>query len=175
MESNLSSSLPASSSEKGPHVSSNPARSQSSTNKLEPPPPTPAYNASALLIQPSPLMTPSLHSRNTATSMQESAYLRRAKYLRWTRSLLSILVVSASAAAVGCTGNVLHRYNSTHLESKFHLPPLWPSAVDVRPTLAVLILGCLIVAISIVYLAVSLIPAVRPLPRFFRTQIADHV
>ncbi|KAJ9606011.1 hypothetical protein H2200_009860 [Cladophialophora chaetospira] len=158
METHLSASRPTSSSEKKPRLSSSPPRSVSSTSKVEPPPPTPAYDASALLIQPSPLMTSSLHSRNSATTAQESAYLRQAKYLRWTRFVLTSLVAAAALAAVACEGHVLQRYNSTHLGSSYHLPPLWPTNVDVRPTLAILISGCLIVAVSVVYLIVSLVP-----------------
>ncbi|OAP64415.1 hypothetical protein AYL99_00387 [Fonsecaea erecta] len=127
-------------------------------NKLEPPPPTPAYDASALLIQPSPLLTSSLHSRNSASSAQESAYLRQAKWLRWTRTGLAILTTATATAAMGCEGHVLHSYNNTHMGSKWHLPPLWPTDVDVRPTLAILISSTLILVLSLSYLIVSLIP-----------------
>ncbi len=161
MESHLSASRPTSSSEQKPRLSSSPARSLPSTNKLDPVPPTPAYDASALLIQPSPLMTSSLHSRNSATTVQESAYLRQAKYLGWTRFLLTLLVVATAITAVACEGHVLQRYNSTHPGNSHYLPPLWPTNVDVRPTLAILISACLIVAVSAVYLVVSLIPTVR--------------
>ncbi|KIY02473.1 uncharacterized protein Z520_02612 [Fonsecaea multimorphosa CBS 102226] len=157
MENRPTTSRPASSSETETR-SNSPPRSRSSMNKLEPPPPTPAYDASALLIQPSPLLTSSLHSRNSATSAQESAYLRRAKWLRWTRAVLAILSTATATAAVGCEGHVLHRYNSTHMGSKWHLPPLWPTDVDVRPTLAILISATLILLLSLSYLIVSLIP-----------------
>lgn len=162
MEAHLSTSRPPSlGAEKGPRLSSSPARSHSSIAKqLDPVPPTPAYDASALLIQPSPLMTSSLHSRNSATSAQESAYLRQAKYLRWSRAALTGLVIAIGIAAVGCEGHVLHRYNSTHPAKGSSLPPLWPSNVDVRPTIAILASTCIIVVISLVYLVWSLIPTV---------------
>ncbi|EXJ61763.1 hypothetical protein A1O7_02193 [Cladophialophora yegresii CBS 114405] len=156
MENRLSTSRPGS--EKDHRLSSSPPRSQSSTSKLEPPPPTPAYDASALLIQPSPLMTSSLHSRNSATSAQESAYLRQAGSLWWIRLSLTLVAIATAIAAVGCEAHVLHRYNSTRPGDDSHLPPLWPSNVDVRPALAVLISACIIVATSIVYLVWSLIP-----------------
>ncbi|KIW31158.1 uncharacterized protein PV07_02827 [Cladophialophora immunda] len=157
MENRLTTSRPTSSSETETR-SNSPPRSRSSMNKLEPPPPTPAYDASALLIQPSPLLTSSLHSRNSATSAQESAYLRQAKWLRWTRGVLSILTIATATAAVGCEGHVLHRYNRTHTSSNWHLPPLWPTDVDVRPTLAILISATLIIVLSLSYLIVSIIP-----------------
>jgi hypothetical protein len=137
-------------------------KSATSTVALQPVPPTPAYDASALLIQPSPLMTSSLHSRNSATTAQESAYLKQAKYLRLTRAALSALIIAAGIATVACEGHVLHRYNSTRPGSQYHLPPLWPVNVDIRPTLAILISAVLIVLMSLVYLVLSFIPTVRP-------------
>lgn len=161
MEAHLSTSRPPSfGAEKDHRLSSSPARSHSSTAKQLEVPPTPAYDASALLIQPSPLMTSSLHTRNSATSAQESAYLRQAKYLRWARAVLAGLVIAIGVAAVGCEGHVLHRYNSTHPARELNLPPLWPSNVDVRPTIAILASTCLIVSFSLVYLVWSLIPTV---------------
>ena len=145
-------------SEKEPRVHSSPPRSVASTTYLEPPPPTPGYGASALLLQPSPLMTSDLHPRNSATTTQESIYLRRAKFLRWSRLVLTVLVVCTALATVGCAGHVLDKYNST--QAKFHLPPLWPINVDLRPTLAVMISACLMMALSVTYLAVSFIPTV---------------
>ncbi|EXJ66267.1 uncharacterized protein A1O5_10419 [Cladophialophora psammophila CBS 110553] len=140
------------------HASSSPPRSHSSTNKLEPPPPTPSYDASALLIQPSPLLTSSLHTRNSATSAQESAYLRQANWLQSVRCVLAGLTIATATAAVGCEGHVLHSYNRTHMGADWHLPPLWPTNVDVRPTLAILISATIITILYLIYLVVSLIP-----------------
>ncbi|KIX07304.1 uncharacterized protein Z518_01957 [Rhinocladiella mackenziei CBS 650.93] len=130
---------------------SNTARSRSSTRKPE------SYDASALTINPSPLLTSSLHSRNSATSAQESAYLAQTKWLRWTRLVLIFLTIATSTAAVGCAGHVLQRYNVTHLGSNYNLH-LWPRNVDIRPTLAILVPATVLTAVSLVYLAFSLIP-----------------
>jgi len=133
----------------------------------------PSYDESALTIQlPSPLLTSSLHSRNSATSAQESTYLSRAVRLRWTRLALTLLILATSAAAMGCTGHVLRRYNATHFGTNVHLP-LWPQNVDVRPTLAILISAAIAASASLLYLVFSLIPTVSsphswPRPKILR-------
>lgn len=131
------------------------ARSHLSAQK---PPMTP-YETSDLMTNTSPLLTSSLHSRNSATSAQESAYLKQAQWLRWIRLAFILLTIATGTAALGCAGHVLQRYNDTHLGSNYHLP-LWPRTVDLRPTLAVLIPAAIITAASLVYLVVSLIPTV---------------
>ncbi|KAK4943390.1 hypothetical protein LTR10_017064 [Elasticomyces elasticus] len=125
--------------------------SRSSTRK------EPIDNASALKTIPSPLLTSSLHSRNSATSAQESAYLTKAKLLWWTRLALVLLITATSTAAIGCAGHVLHDYNGTSFGRHRYLP-LWPANIDIRPTLAVLIPAAIIVASSVMYLVFSLIP-----------------
>jgi hypothetical protein len=114
-----------------------------------------------LVNPPSPLMTSSLHSRHSATSAEESAYLAKARLLRWSRLCLGLLVVAAATAAVGCASHVLQRYNSTETSRELSLP-LWPRNVDVRPTLAVLVPAALVLAVSLVYLVFSLVPTVSP-------------
>ena len=151
----MSNSRPTSS-ERRPGSSS--ARSQSSTRKqLEPPTP---YETTAFMVNASPLLTSSLHSRNSATSTQESGYLAKAHLLRWTRFGLAFLVIASSAAALGCAGHVLDRYNETRFGREYSLP-LWPWNVDVRPTLAILIPAAILIAVNVGYLVFSLIPTVR--------------
>ncbi|EXJ90045.1 hypothetical protein A1O3_03113 [Capronia epimyces CBS 606.96] len=117
-----------------------------------------SYDASALTINPSPLLTSSLHSRNSATSAQESAYLKRARWLGWVRLGLALLTLGSATAAAGCAGHVLRRYNATHLASGWHLS-LWPLNVDLRPTLAVVASAAIITAASLGYLVLWLIPS----------------
>ncbi|EXJ95075.1 hypothetical protein A1O1_00193 [Capronia coronata CBS 617.96] len=135
-----------------PGNSNGSARSRSSTRKQ------PSYDASALMINPSPLLTSSLHSRHSATSAQESAYLKQARLLGWVRLALSLLTIASAVAAAGSVGHVLHKYNSTHLGSKWHLS-LWPQNVDLRPTLAVLACACIIAAVSLAYVVFWVIPS----------------
>lgn len=130
--------------------------SQSSTTK---PPVTQPEDEAGLMTDRSPLMTSYLHSRNSATSAEESAYLSKALWLRWTRFVLVVLTIATGTAAVGCAGHVLKRYNETNLGSEWHLT-LWPSTVDVRPTLAILVAAVLATTLSVLYLVISLVPTV---------------
>lgn len=119
----------------------------------------PSFDTTALAIVPSPLMTSSLDSRNSATSAEESVYLTRAKWLRWSRLLLAVLIIATGIAATACTGHVIQRYNSTHLGPDFHLP-LWPLNVDLRPALAILISAAIATTGTMGYVAFSFIPTV---------------
>ena len=122
-------------------------------------PKQPSFDTTALAIVPSPLMTSSLYSRNSATSAEESTYLTRAKLLRWSRLLLAVLIIAVGVTVTACTGHVIQRYNSTHLGPDFHLP-LWPLNVDLRPALAVLISAAIVTAGTLGYVAFSFIPTV---------------
>ena len=121
--------------------------------------PVPAFSSTALEIRDSPPLTSSLHSRNSASSVQESAYLRQAGLLRWARLGLSILLVGVGATIVGCEGHALHTYNMTALNGAFFLP-LWPANADLRPTIGTLAAGAIVVASSLLYFLVALIPSV---------------
>ncbi|KIW18804.1 hypothetical protein PV08_03093 [Exophiala spinifera] len=128
----------------------------STTKHLEPPTP---YETTAFMTNASPLLTSSLHSRNSASSIQESAYLAKAQVLQWSRLGLAVLVIASATAALGCAGHVLDRYNETAGVGKpYHLPQLWPANVDVRPTLAVLIPAAIVITVNLGYVVFSLIP-----------------
>jgi hypothetical protein len=130
-------------------------RPPSSTQKQEPY----EYKTVAVGI-PSPLMTASLNSRHSASSVQESTYLSRARWLRRSRLALTLLIIGTGVAAVACSGHVQKRYNSTHLGAEYHLT-LWPIDIDLRPNIAVLNSAALVVASSIGYLVFSVLPSVR--------------
>lgn len=115
----------------------------------------------------SPLLTSSLHSRNSASSVQESAYLAKAQVLQWSRLGLAVVVAASATAALGCAGHVLDRYDETGLHKEYHLPQLWPVNVDVRPTLAILIPAAIVIAVNVGYVVFSLIPTVRTVFRAF--------
>lgn len=120
---------------------------------------TPEFSSTALEIQNSPPLTSSLHSRHSASSAQESAYLRQASYLRWARLASSVLLMGVGAAIVGCEGHALHSYNMTALEGSFFLP-LWPANTDLRPTTGTIAAGAVIILSSLMYFLVALIPSV---------------
>lgn len=122
--------------------------------------PAPEFSSTALEIQNSPPLTSSLHSRHSASSAQESAYLRHASLLRWARLALSVLLISIGAIVVGCEGHALHQYNMTALEGGFFLP-LWPANTDLRPTTGVIAAGAVVILSSLMYFLVALIPSPR--------------
>ena len=131
------------------------ARPPSSTQKLE------TYEYKTLTVGvPSPLMTASLNSRHSASSVQESTYLSRARWLRRSRLALTLLIIGTGVAAVACSGHAQKRYNSTHLGPEYHLT-LWPINIDLRPNLAILNSAAIVVASSIGYLVFSVLPSVR--------------
>jgi hypothetical protein len=121
--------------------------------------PTPEFSSTALEIQNSPPLSSSLHSRHSASSAEESAYLRQAGLLRWTRLGLSVLLVGVGVTIVGCEGHALHSYNMTALNGAFFLP-LWPANTDLRPTTGTLAAGAVMIISSLLYLLVALIPSV---------------
>ena len=120
---------------------------------------TPEFSSTALEIQNSPPLTSSLHSRHSASSAQESAYLRQASYLRWARLATSVLLIGVGAVIVGCEGHALHEYNMTALEGGFFLP-LWPANTDLRSTTGTIAAGAVIILSSLLYFLVALIPSV---------------
>jgi hypothetical protein len=122
--------------------------------------PVPEFSSTALEIQNSPPLTSSLHSRHSASSAQESAYLQQASRLRWTRLGLSALLIGVSATIIGCEGHALHAYNMTALPGGFFLP-LWPANTDLRPTSGTIAAGAVVMLTSLVYFLVALIPSVR--------------
>jgi len=140
--------------------SSSTARSNTSTRSRSNARKTASYDQTALEITPSPPLTSSLHSRNSATSAQESAYLRRVCLLKWTRLVLSVLTIAFGTALVGCEGHILRAYNATHLGRGWFLP-LWPVGIDLKPDVGVLASGAIVILSSLVYIVVAVIPSVR--------------
>ena len=118
--------------------------------------------------QPSPAftVTPLRNGQRSTTPSQEEYAkpdnnngLRKFRLLHWLRLALSLLLVAAGAAIVGCEAHALHAYNDTHLSTQWYLP-LWPSTLDVRPSVAVLGGGALVVLFNLMYLVVAIIPSV---------------
>jgi len=120
-----------------------------------------SFDTTRLTITSSPPLTSSLHSRHSASSAQESAYLGQAWWLRWIRLVLAVLVVGTGSAALGCTAHTLHQYNATHLGSDWFLP-LWPRNIDVKPTIAILVPAVIMTATSLTYLLFAILPSVCP-------------
>lgn len=121
--------------------------------------PAPEFSSTALEIQDSPPLTSSLRSHRSTSPGDDASHLQQAGVLRWTRLALSLLLVGVGAAIVGCEGHALHAYNTTALDGAFFLP-LWPANTDLRPTIGTLVAGTVVVASSLLYFLVALIPMV---------------
>lgn len=81
-------------------------------------------------------------------------------------SLLSALVI------VSTSSETLGVYNRTHLGENFFLA-LWPTDFDIRPTIALVTCGAIILVISAISLAASKIPAVC-CPQDPQSSSTDH-
>lgn len=115
-----------------------------------------ALPSAALTTAP---LTSELYSRLSASSAQETAYLSKIAWLNTIRIALTCLVVSITLAIVGCTTHVLHNYNNTNLAFDYHLA-LWPSNIDLRPTIALLISSGLTTLAGVVYMIIHFLPSV---------------
>ena len=134
-------------------------------------PTTPDYKGSFTMemTEPSPAFTNTpLRNGQRSTTPSEEEYakpdynnngLRKLRLLHWVRIALSGLLIAAGAAIVGCEAHALHAYNATHLGNQWYLP-LWPSTLDVRPSVAVLGGGASVILFSLIYLLIALIPSV---------------
>lgn len=130
---------------------------------------TPGYSVYSMEMgQPSPAfsMTPLTNGKTSSSPTVKEDFgkndnngLRQLQMLHWTRVALSVLVVGAAAAIVGCEGHALHTHNTTRLPAEFFLP-LWPQNLDLRPTVAILAGGTVIMALGLFYLLVAILPSV---------------
>lgn len=145
-------------------------------------PATPGYNTASMEMQPqpSPAFTamPLCYEEDGRTSTtptresfpkKESLERKHPRIVRWSRIGLcvsriavSILLVAASAAIVGCEGHALRNFNVTNLGAQFFLP-LWPQQLDLTPTITILAVGGVILTFNLIYLISAAIPYVCPL------------
>lgn len=72
---------------------------------------------------------------------------------------LTVLALLSAIVIVGTSAETLGVYNRTHLGQDYFLA-LWPTDFDIRPTIALITCGAIIVLISAISLAVSKVPAV---------------
>jgi len=94
-----------------------------------------------------------------STDMEESAFLKRSRLIHWARLGLSILITAVSIAIIACEAVPLRHYKDTSKWASDDLP-LWPLNFDLRPTVAALACGCVIVNLNLVYVVAALLPSV---------------
>lgn len=71
---------------------------------------------------------------------------------------LTVLAFVAGVVILATSADTLTTYNETHLSEDFFLP-LWPNNFNIRPTMALVTCGSIILIASAISLAVSKIPA----------------
>lgn len=113
---------------------------------------------------PTPMMSPmtpwnAAFHRNAASSEQEAKYLSKMAYLRYICILLAALMMMAGLALTAVQGDVIKRYNNSHLSSNFGLS-LWPANINMKPSIYSLATG----VISAFFALLSLVFLVLPSP-----------
>ncbi|KAI5917961.1 hypothetical protein F4810DRAFT_694342 [Camillea tinctor] len=86
--------------------------------------------------------------------------LRKTHLIDNVRISLTSLALFCGFAVVGTSGDTLAVYNATHLSSDFHLP-LWPDQFDLRPTIALVVGGVVVVFANAVSLLSSKVKVLR--------------
>ena len=132
--------------------------------KADQSPPTPGYNG--------PSTTPLHDLRQSLPPTREefeefkgdgpSDSQRKIRVIDWSRIVLSLVLIAAGSAIVGCEGHALYTYNLMHLSDQWFLP-LWPQHFDLRPSIGILIGGAVVILTSSLSLICALLPAVSDL------------
>lgn len=94
-----------------------------------------------------------------SSDMAEATFLKRNRVLHVVQLVLSILITIASAAVIVCEVVPFRHYKSTVGWASTGLA-LWPLNFDLRPTIAALSCGCVIVLLNLIYVVMALIPSV---------------
>jgi hypothetical protein len=77
----------------------------------------------------------------------------------------TVLALSMAIVIVGTSADNLKIYNQTHVSEDFQLP-LWPFSFDLGPNIALVACGAIMIASSILSIAVSKVPSVRSSPQY---------
>jgi hypothetical protein len=105
----------------------------------------------------------------------DAAYQKNVRTARLVESIclgLTALALLAGITIVGTSADTLSVYNTTHLGEDYFLP-LWPSAFDIRPTIALVTCGAIIFVASAVSIVVSKLPPVSISSHFTLRVFAD--
>lgn len=111
-------------------------------------------------------------SYGSAASHLEAAYLFNTRRLNRVRSGLTFVILACAAAVTGCAAHAVSKYNGTHLSNQWWLP-LWPQHFDLRPTIGILACGAIITFLSLVFLAIAVLPSVSSAPSLANVVQAD--
>jgi len=107
-----------------------------------------------------PQLTPEYSEFET----RDAGYQKSVKVARTVESIrlgLTALALAAGITIVGVASDTLSVYNTTHLGHDFLLD-LWPAEFDLRPTIALVACGAVVLLVSAVSLLFSKLPPVSP-------------
>jgi hypothetical protein len=91
--------------------------------------------------------------------LEQQKSIKMIRIVESARLGLTVLALLSAIVIVGTSAETLGVYNRTHLGQDFFLA-LWPTNFDVRPTIALITCGVIIVLTSAVSLAVTKMLAV---------------
>ncbi|RMZ89472.1 hypothetical protein DV736_g3299, partial [Chaetothyriales sp. CBS 134916] len=138
-------------------------------SSLESPLPHPV-NQDYSEVPESPPLTSFLTDRFAASTLQESVYLSRIRYVRITTYVVSSLIIACALGSLGTSAHVLHAYNSTRSTNASLTLSLWPANIDIRPVLATLAPAAIICVLMPSYLLLAAIPSPHS-----RTRLLSYV
>jgi len=108
-------------------------------------------------------------SQNTAVNPPPpSKYLLPLSHAQFGLSLLALL---SSLVILGTTADTLAVYNTTHLDENFFLP-LWPNDFNIKPTIALIVCGSIIVLANVISVSFMRIARLR---QSLPTHILGHL
>ncbi|KAI0481062.1 hypothetical protein GGR56DRAFT_303302 [Xylariaceae sp. FL0804] len=92
--------------------------------------------------------------------MAEQSYRRRVRLVDTARLGLTSLAFLCGLAVLGTSGDTLAVYRATHLPADFNLP-LWPEHFNLRPTIALVAGGAVVVLSNALALLCSKVKTIR--------------
>jgi hypothetical protein len=106
------------------------------------------------------------HSEFQLNPVSPSSSGHSSKQPRWIRVLnvarlaLTVLIIGAAAAVVGCEAHALSVYNASRLYDGWALPGLWPLDFDLRPTQGMVVGGTIVLLMGLTYVGLGVVPLV---------------
>ncbi|KAL1978584.1 hypothetical protein VTN31DRAFT_1443 [Thermomyces dupontii] len=92
-----------------------------------------------------------------ASDKEETTYLSRVNLLHRVRLGLAVLILAVAATIIGVQADPLQYYEETVSFEHIWLP-LWPLNLDMRQTKALLSCGAVITFLTMIYIALALVP-----------------
>lgn len=100
---------------------------------------------------------------NFEVDMDDAQFESKSRMFRLADSArlgMTVLGLAAGITILGVSADSIAVYNATHVPADFLLP-LWPANFDLRPTVALVVGGTLVMVANAVSLVASKVPTVR--------------